>query len=58
MVEDPNGGKRVGMKQRHKENDEDDIAEIIGTIRRQKPLEDNIDLFSMVVAINQPRQAQ
>lgn len=58
MVEDSNGGESVGMKRRQKENDEDDTVEIIGAIKRQKPLEDNIDSLSTVVAVNQPRQAQ
>lgn len=58
MVEDSNGGESVGMKCRHKENDEDDTAEIIGAIKSQEPLEDNIDSLSKVVAVNQPRQAQ
>ena len=52
MVEDPNGGESVGMKRRHKENDEDDTAEIIGAIKRQKPLEDSTNLLSTVVVVN------
>lgn len=58
MVEDSNGGESVGMKRRQKENDEDDTVEIIGAIKSQEPLEDNIDSLSKVVAVNQPRQAQ
>ena len=38
MDEEPNGGESVGMKRRHKENDEDDSAEISGAYKRQKPL--------------------
>ena len=48
----------VGMKRRHKENDEDDSAEINGAYKKQKSLEDSIDIPSTVGAVNQPRRTQ
>ena len=36
MDEEPNGGESVGMKRRHKENDEDDSAEINGAYKKKK----------------------
>ena len=33
-------------------NNEDDTVEIIGAVKRQKPLEDNIGLLSTMVAVN------
>ena len=58
MDEEPNGGESVRKKRRHKENDEDDSAEINGAYKKQKSLEDNIDIPSTVGAVNQPRRAQ
>ena len=52
MDEEPNGGESVGMKRRHKENDEDDSAEINGAYKKKKSLEDNTDIPSMMVAVN------
>ena len=52
MVEDSNGGEGVGKKWRHEANNEDDTVEVIGVVKRQKPLEDNIDLLSTVVAVS------
>ena len=58
MDEEPNGGESVGMKRRHKENDEDDSAEINGAYKKQKSLEDSTDVPSTVVAVNQPCRTQ
>lgn len=48
----------VGKKRRYEGNNEEDIAEIIGVVKRQKPLENNTDLLSTVVAAKQSRRAQ
>lgn len=58
MVEDLNGEEGVGKKRKHEGNNEEDIAEIIGVVKRQKPLENNTDLLSTVVAAKQSRRAQ
>ena len=58
MDEEPNGGESVGIKRRHKENDEDDSAEINGAYKKQKSLEDSTDITSTVGAVNQPRRTQ
>ena len=55
MDEEPNGGESVRKKRRHKENDEDDSAEINGAYKKQKSLEDSTDRPSTVGVVNQPR---